>query len=263
MKTTYYIAALTLLLVAASCQKVVTIDLNSAKKLPVIQANITNDPGPYTVKLNNTANYYDPNVFTAITGAVVSFSDDAGNSEVLKETSPGIYKSSSFVGVPGRTYRLVVLTGGIEYNAVSSMPQPVPIDSVAFEDTADHDGIRVLCYFKDPPAPGNYYRLRLHSNDTTAVNQNSVRIASDNLTNGQEMRLSFRSGLMIQDTVTVMLESIDKITYDFYNTLENAQGGDNQFLSALPANPTNNISDGALGYFSAYSISKKTIIIKP
>jgi len=245
-----------------ACQKVVTIDLNSANKIPVIQANVTNQPGPYTVQLNNTANYYDANTFSAIEGASLTISDGAGTTDVLHEVSSGLYQTSALIGVPGRTYQLTVSTIGKTYTALSTMPLVVPIDSVAIESVeGGNEGKRILCYFKDPPGIGNYYRLRLSSSDTAAVNPNSIRISSDNLTNGDEMRMSFRTDLHVNDTVTVNLESIDKITYDFYKTLPDAQGGDNQFLSALPANPTNNISNGGLGYFSAYSINAKTVVI--
>jgi hypothetical protein len=212
--------------------------------------------------LNNTANYYETNNFPAIEGALITISDNAGNSEVLNEVTPGVYQTISLDGVPGRTYQLSVSANGKEYTASSTMPYSVPIDSVVIENNLDHDGKRVICFFKDPPGIGNYYRLRLASNDTAEINQNSVRITSDLMTNGEEMRLSFRTNLQINDTVTAILDSIDKITYDFYNTLSNAESGDNQFLSALPANPTNNISNGGLGYFSAYSVNKKTVIIQ-
>ncbi|NOR75913.1 MAG: DUF4249 domain-containing protein, partial [Draconibacterium sp.] len=32
--------------------------------------------------------------------------------------------------------------------------------------------------------------------------------------------------------------------------------------SAAPANPTSNITNGALGYFSAWSADEKTVVIK-
>lgn len=262
MKTIYSIILIIVSALLFSCQKEVIIDLNSVNKIPVVQANVTNQPGPYTVQLNNTANYYEANNFTAIVGASVVVTDNSGNSQIFQEVAPGFYQSPAFTGTPGITYHLSVTTNGKEYTASSTMPLVVPIDSVVIENTTNNDGKRVICYFKDPPVIGNYYRLRLASNDTANINQNSIRIATDNLTNGNEMRMSFRTDLHADDTVTVKLESIDKTTYDFYNTLSNAEGDENQFMSALPANPTNNISNGGLGYFSAYAVAEKTAVIK-
>ena len=70
----------------SSCEKVVYIDLNSTNPIPVVEANVTNMPGPYTVKLSTTVNYYDSNTFPAITDATVTISDNAGNSEILRQT---------------------------------------------------------------------------------------------------------------------------------------------------------------------------------
>ena len=51
--------------------------------------------------------------------------------------------------------------------------------------------------------------------------------------------------------------SISKTIYEYYNSLEtNTTDGQ----SASPANPTSNITNGALGYFNAYSVRKKDVI---
>ena len=98
-----------------SCEKVVYIDLNTSDPHPVVEANITNQAGPYTVKLSRSVNYYDANIFPAITDATVTISDNSGNSEILKQTSDGIYQTSTTQGIPGRTYSLKILFNGKEY----------------------------------------------------------------------------------------------------------------------------------------------------
>ena len=49
--------------VFSSCTKVIKIDLNSTDPHLTVEANITNQPGPYKVKLTSTLNYYDTNIF--------------------------------------------------------------------------------------------------------------------------------------------------------------------------------------------------------
>jgi len=255
-----------IILFFASCEKVVLIDLNSKNPQPVVQANITNEPGPYTVKINSTVNYYESNIFPAISGAGVVISDNTGNSETLTEASPGVYKTASMIGTIGRTYTLNFTYNGKQYSANSTMPGNVAIDSLLFQESQGGGGgfrggispiptYRVICKFKDTPGISNYYMLELTSNDTSAFNKNNTRVLSDKLADGQELSMTYRTHFLLNDSVTVKLKSIDKPIYDFYNTLPNATG-DGGFLSSLPANPLNNISNGGLGYFSAFSVSK-------
>jgi hypothetical protein len=142
------------------------------------------------------------------------------------------------------------------------MPYSVPIDSVGIKQNPNLKGYRITCYFSDPAGIANYYMLKLKSNDSLAINQNSVRIVNDKLTDGQQMSLTYRTSVLPGDTVIVNLQSIDASTYNFYKTLVNAQGDLNPLLSSPPANPTNNISNSGYGYFSAYSIATKSIVVQ-
>ncbi len=256
------------LLIFSSCEKVVYIDLNTSDPRPVVEANITNHAGPYTVRLHHSVNYYDPNTFPAITNAIVTISDNTGITEILQQTSDGIYQTSTLQGIPGRTYFLKIMYNGKEYDAASTMPDPVAIDSVQIVQNKpggggnNHPGFRVTTYFTDPLFLGNYYRLHMISNDTSAVDKTRYRYLSDKLTDGTEMSLSVNTNLRYNDSLTVVLESIDKSTYDFFTTLRQVIGGNSSFLSAPPANPVNNISIGGLGYFAAYSAVSKSYIVK-
>ena len=59
------------------------------------------------------------------------------------------------------------------------------------------------------------------------------------------------------DVISVWLECIDKGVFEYFRTA-NSEGGQN----ASPANPVSNITNGALGYFSACSVSKDSIIYR-
>jgi hypothetical protein len=113
----------------------------------------------------------------------------------------------------------------------------------------------VICKFKDPEGVLNFYKLQLSSNDTLGLDSTDIRILADGFADGQELSLTYRTHLIVGDSVTVKLECIDKTTYDFYRTLPDVEGGINSFASAPPANPVTNLSNGALGYFSAHAMS--------
>ena len=79
--------------------------------------------------------------------------------------------------------------------------------------------------------------------------------------NGQYIELKIRRKIFdVGDTVTYELISLDKGAYEYFNSLQelvNVNPG-----SAAPSNPVSNFSNGALGYFSAWSSDSKTIVIE-
>ncbi len=251
-----------MLLTFISCEKVIYIDLNTSNPKIIVEANLTNQQGPYKVKISHSVNYYDANNFPAETGAHVTLNDNAGTTETLAEVTPGNYETSTLQGVEGRTYSLKIVTAdGSEYNAASTMPYHVLIDSINFEPGREGNSFRVICKFKDPEGVLNYYKLHLTSNDSTKIDSTDIRIVADGFADGQELTLTYRTELVPGDSVFVMLECIDKTTYDFYRTLPDVEGGIRSFTSAPPANPVTNLSNGALGYFSARSVSVGAAVV--
>ena len=121
-----------------SCQKVISIDLNSASPQLVVEANVSNKPCPYFVKLSNTVNFSEITGIPAVTGAIVVISDSSGQSETLNEVSNGIYRSRTLRGTHGHKYTLTVKTGGQTYESVSRMPFPVGILNLEVKREADN-----------------------------------------------------------------------------------------------------------------------------
>jgi hypothetical protein len=244
-----------------SCQKVIKLDLNTADPRIVIEAAISDQPGPYSVKLTRTVNFDQSNVFPAVTGATVKLHDDAGHAETLTETSPGIYQTATITGTPSRTYTLEVTAQSKTYTAVAKMPQPVPIDSLNAQKGFFRDAKNVHVFFKDPAGVENWYRFIEIINETPITD---INITEDILRDGQNIDAMIftpeEDSLVSGDSVTVLFQSIDPGSYDYFRTLiPLTQGGD---PGAAPANPKTNFSNGALGYFSVYAESRKAIIIE-
>src|SRR5882757_4165419 len=116
-----------------SCQKTVTLDLNTAPAQIVIQGEITNTPGPYTITINQSTAFYAENTFPPISGASIKISDGQGLTDSLTETSPGVYSTHTLQGTPGNTYTLSVFAQNKQYTAASAMPAPVALDSITWE----------------------------------------------------------------------------------------------------------------------------------
>jgi len=253
------------------CQQVVSIDLNKANPHTVIEANVNDQPGPYIVKLSKTGNYFEPAlVFPTISNALVVLTDNFGQSDTLKETVPGTYQSSRLQGLPDRTYSLEVEAEGQSYSASSSMPTKVFIDTIyALSRPADRGepGYDIYVTFKDPPEEGNYYRINASSSapiSADSIDGKRYRLYTDKLTNGNEMQERIRAGRNVSagDTITIELLSIDKASYDYFNTLADILSSDQAATSLAPANPNSNISSGSLGYFAAYTVDTRKIVLK-
>jgi hypothetical protein len=260
------LAIIILAFLVTSCEKVIVIDLNSKVPQLVIEGNITNQPGPYKVVLTTTANYNESNNFPDVSGALVTLSDDSGNSEILAETSAGTYATSTIQGTPGRFYTLKVTVNGGEYSAVSIMPAPVNIDTLSVVTTFNAKGSDKTIYvgFTDQAGIANYYRFIKIINGIT---QSTLYVEDDLLQDGNTInhpllsRGQDETGIKTGDNVTIVLQTIDKRVYDYFRTLLQLSSGGLISQSTSPANPLTNISNSTLGYYNACSVTSKTIII--
>jgi hypothetical protein len=265
------IAATALALASFSCQKVISVDLNNANPQMVTEAIVTDGPGPYTVLLSRSGDYFTPSLyFPPVTHAFVTIADNLGVTDTLKETVSGTYHTSVLHGGQGRTYYLRVVAEGKEYDAISTMPPRVPIDTLVALHSRESDGDQVYnlyVLFKDPPEPGNYYRMNLRVNvpiSPDSIDGRRYHLYNDKLTNGNEaaVRIRMRNYFQPGDTVWVDLLSIDKASYDYFNTLNNILTSDRSPTSLAPANPNTNLTNGALGYFAAFSVDSKIIVLQ-
>jgi len=240
-----------------SCQKIIDLKLNNASSQIVIEGNVYDQPGSDTIRISKSVNFDLTNVFPPVSGANVVISDNAGTSETLAEIYPGTYITTSLQGVPGRTYTLTVKTDGQTYTASSTMPSAVAIDSLFVQNSWFGNSKQVTVVFYNPnTSSNNYYRLIEFVNKVPIKNFNVV---SDILNNNKKITyLIWNNNNRIQTgrIITIWLESIDKDVYTYFRaaSLNNGQ-------SASPANPPSNISNGALGYFSACSVRKKSMIV--
>ncbi len=93
----------------------------------VVEGMITDQPGPYLIKLSKTQAVNDQLGSTnAISGANIILRDDRGNLEPLVESSPGNYYTISIQGIVGRSYSIsIVLNDGASYESAFETLLPV------------------------------------------------------------------------------------------------------------------------------------------
>jgi Domain of unknown function (DUF4249) len=251
-----------ILIVAAlvsSCQKVINVDIKNATPQIVIEANMANDSSAAEVKISNTYNFSESNKFIGIANATVTITDEAGVVTNLTAQANGIYKSAPTKFAPEKTYKLKVIVDNKVYESSSTMPAVTNLDSViTFPNTFGKGVILVPTYF-DKKGVKNYYRFVTTINDTLS---NDLNINDDQFNDGiyaqQPLFVRGSNGgneIYAGDKASVEMRCITAAEYLYWFSLQ-------QNEQSTPANPTSNISGGALGYFSAHTSSVKTIIVK-
>lgn len=256
MKLQHITAFLLLTIVATSCQKVINLKLPSSAPLYVVVGNITDQPGPYLLTITKTVGIDQDNIFPAVSGAIVYITDSNINfTDTLTETMPGNYQTHTLAGVPGHTYKMVALSNGNRFTSSSTMPQPIALDSVYTQASIFGNHTDVVPLYKDPKGVGNYYHLVLTVGDSIST---QIYIHDDEAIDGNEVEVALRNDITIShaEPITVELQCVDQPVFDYYRDLQQT----NQQNSATPANPQNNITGGCLGYFSAHTSRKKTIL---
>lgn len=269
LKPIKYITMLIIGLVGfCSCEKVIDVKLNNAENQLVIEGGITDQSGQQVIKISKSAPYTENNTYPTVSGATVVVTDNTGQSWVFTESTPGTYVFGPLKGVTGRIYSLKVTVNGITYTASSTMSAAVAIDSLDVKvfNFGDEHQKQAQVHYKDPIGVANYYRFVMKVNGTQSK---QVYAENDRLTDGKNVpSVLFYTGnnddedqLKIGDNVDVEMQCIDKNVFTYWYTLsqqsQNGPGG-----GVTPGNPPSNIIGNALGYFSAYTVSKKQMVVK-
>ena len=145
-------------------------DTISSSTALVVEGLITNQAGPYTIKLSRTADYALTSLNLLETGALVTISDTLGNREVLQEQTPGVYltKPGGLQGLIGRSYKARIQTkdGTVYESEAERLKASPPIDRLYYEYQYDPTALtndkanlwNVFVDTKDPSTPGDFYR---------------------------------------------------------------------------------------------------------
>ncbi len=255
-------AFLLLVVLLSSCEQVIDLPLRDSDARLVIEGGITDDPGSCRVRLSRVVNYDQSNDPLLVSGASVLIYDN-GAEYSLTEMETGMYVNPQLIGIPGHAYRLVVTVDGETYSSNSFMNSKVEIDSLSFEKQSFFMDTNLVTHihFKDPAGIENYYRYRFSKGGPL---NNEIQIDRDLFFDGQDINQPlFGQGpkLFPGDTMFIELWGIDKGVYEYYSTLREILGGAGP-STASPANPTSNISGGAMGYFSAFTVARKWRVVE-
>lgn len=256
------------LLSLSSCEEVIDYDLRTEDSKVVIEGLVTDQPGPYTVKITFTKGYLAQGAVPALDADLVTITDEtAGLVDTLRRTGPGLYQTTPKLGTGqvGHHYRLRVVRGGQEYGAHSELHRCSPLDSLSFKyktpknDLVSDSGYYSTVYFWEPAGRGDYYRFNIYQNRTWR-NRQEIGVFDDEFYDGNYGDPEIGYNFEPLDTITVEMRAIDKAAFDFYVGLSAAQYNTGTPFDSPPANAPTNLTGGAIGLFSACGVSRVTRI---
>ena len=141
----------------------------------VVDGLITNEPGPYTVKLYKSRPLgagVDLDRLVPEKFAKILLKDDVGNSELFSEISEGVYvtKTDGMCGEIGRSYHIeITLINGKKYESAPELITPVgEVTTIRYQFEPGNkvlpregDGIRIFADATGVPGQADLVRLRM------------------------------------------------------------------------------------------------------
>lgn len=245
----------------AACEEEIDLPLNDAEPRIVIEGNIYDTGDPWIVLVQETTPFKELTPFKGLADAVVTITDGTNHTDTLVPATnfgidvEGVYGLLGKNTVAGQSYTLRVYVKGQLFESVSTVYPATPIDSLYTMSNGFSDDQRVTFDYTDPVGVTNYYKADIVVNGAP---YSSNERSDDKFTDGIKKTVMFSDfdELKTGDTVDVYFKSVDFNVYQYFFTLDE----NTSFVSAAPSNPISNISNGALGYFNAASVTKRRII---
>lgn len=260
-----FFATLTMVSVLFSCTEKIDLPLDENYARLAVESYITINPDTGYVRLTQTAGYFSNEAPPVVSGATVTIQID-NDLYLLDEEPPasGYYHlpPDFDVNTNDNLYLSIDLKEPIadesHFEAQTYMPYlSDQIDSINVEYNGDFGVWIVKLYAIDPPGP-NFYMFNVMRNDTiltdsvSRVSVSDDRLVDDMYINGIWVIFLEEEQLAPGDKVTLITSSITADYYDFIIELQTEIGYKDPLFSGPPANVSTNLSNNAVGFFSAF-----------
>ncbi len=271
-----------IMMLTVSCVEIIDIELDTTYRRLVVYGKITTDSVRHSIELSATTDYFYNQPPPPLENAFVSVSfNDTFIVFAESMNHPGTYLApNAFRGIPGTTYYLDIADIDIDedgvnehYKAEATMPVIARADSISLNrfTTPFFSGFQVALWSPEPSGV-QYYNYKLQRNGVL-INRNlsDFTIQPDDFFNN-----NYISGVPVGflnndnpvefiqpgDTVTLEINSITREYYDFIFEAQSELFGNNPLFSGPPANVSSNLTNGAVGIFTAYSVERVSTIAK-
>ncbi len=262
-----------------SCTERINIELDESYSRLVVDGSITNESSFHSVTLSETSSYYFNQPPLMVSGAGVSISDGL-TTWFLDESNLGVYRTAfAFNGVVGKKYTLKIeldtpIGGFRNYTASSLLKATPPIDSLRliFHPDWSKDGLCEVNAFIQEPEGTDYYRFLISRNNVMITDTlyewyvTDDRLLAGGYNSGATIGMLNQGDLSQKiekrDTVTAEINGITQEYAEFISQAQEELRGSNPLFSGPRANVKGNISNGAIGFFSAHSVFRKSAIAR-
>jgi hypothetical protein len=280
IKKSYPVFLLLMLFLHPGCTEYIDLDLETTARRLVVDGSISSERQIHFLRLSESVPFLTDSLSPPVSGAQVFISNGYSRERLAEATEmPGFYLlENGFVANPGNYYELTISGVDIDndgeqesYRAVSYMPEVVGPDSVDLVYDPQWEIWKVLLYADDPPETEDYYMFRvlingvLVSDNISEYNVVSDRFFDDGRAEGVWVQSinanSEAEPLKEGDVVSLQMCGVTEAYFDFVQGVQREGRGQYPLFSGPPANAPGNISNGGLGFFTAFSISYANFVV--
>jgi len=280
-----FLTILIALISFSGCEKVVDVDLPVGETALVVESVITNQKEPWIVKLSLSQPYLDQKELRTLADAKVNIKGTDGQNVDLIHSENGIYVSAdSLQGSVGETYTLNIEYKDKVYTASERMPNGYPLDIIQSFFLPNNNGFIRSGYYLfikgkqvEPKGEGNYF-WKFFKNDT--LQQSFLLVENDDfgdvsfLNQGIDpdnplagildniIPRPFPFLLEIGDSIKLEQFVLSRRFYQYKVDLDLQLNRSGTPFDPPPANPRNNLTNGALGYFSVANKVVETLVVE-
>ena len=273
-----------LILFFSSCTELIELKTANSEPVVVIYGCLTEDFVHQTVCVAMSSPYFELAPNKPVSNAFVSIlSSDDQIFEMEETGEKGLYRTKMpMAAITGISYHLTVSidpdqNGNLKhYEATAIMQRPFPVDSINIEvrNIMGYKHYALNLYAQEEEGP-DYYCARTIINDSLTV----LKISGYTVFDDYGMDGHYIDGLTLMlledieneqfgntdsyydfvkpgDKVTLCISLIEKGYHDFLQQCQRERRGENPFFGGPASNITTNITNGGMGYFTAFSTTR-------
>ncbi|WP_343744084.1 DUF4249 domain-containing protein [Chitinophaga sp.] len=271
-----------------ACEDKIDLDIAPGKSFPVLDAWITNEAGPQTIKFTMSVPFTDNNPAPIINDAAITLFDLTNGKSypfAFKENAYTYDATANPIGVVGHAYKLHVEYKGEIFEAYDTLKRVPPIDSITLkfkkkeEAMSGKEGYYATMHAKDIEGGAtDYYWIRSYRSDTTRRLRDAFSIDGsydEGVSDGAifilpiaESITDFSKPFQLDEKVIVKLRSVTKRSHEFLTQVDqqvNAGGLFAKVLENVKSNVDNTTPSGKtkiLGWFGTSGVSRAEKLVK-
>ena len=279
MKSKLLLLTLGLAIFLTNCTERIELDIDQqAYARLVVDGQFTTKEGNNWIRLTKTGDYFDNQPTTPVLGATVIV--HTNNNEIIpfvQQGEEGYYLASDeIIGQIGNQYQLKIeleeAIGGESFyeSNKEELKSSLPPDSIQLLYKEETQKWIVKAYSWDSTGV-DYYLFKVFKNGellTDSIHEYSVwddKYFNGNYSTGinvQELDTKKEdSRLKPGDTITLEVGSITESYFQFLKEYQIQLSGSDPMFSGPSANISSNINNGAIGFFSVYSLKSVSTVV--